>query len=365
LEIRVQGPIGARTVIDGSEYDYFSGTSYLGLQNHPEVVRAAMDTIRQFGLSTATSRGGYGENPVFDTLNSEINQYFNSQQNLYFASGFLGNSMLAQGLTRHFERMFIDSSSHFSVWDGVKTADKPFHRFDHLSSYDLKCKISEFLKPGERPVVFTDGVFPISGEISPIPEYVTVVDKYDGLICLDDAHAVGVLGANGRGTLDHYDIRSPSCISAATLSKALGGYGGVIADSAEHIREIDQKSKVYGAASPPPLAAVGASAKALQIARIHPELRLELWKKVKLCRDGLRQLGWELEETNVPIICLRTRPGIDLGQLRGKLFNQKIAVAHVKNYSSTPFGGAIRIAIFATHTLEQIERLINAIKIAI
>jgi 8-amino-7-oxononanoate synthase len=149
------------------------------------------------------------------------------------------------------------------------------------------------------------------------------------------------------------------------LSKALGGYGGVIADTTALIQELDEHSKVYGAASPPPLAAAGASAEALRIARTHPELRKMLWQKVKFCRQGLRDLGWELEETPVPIVCLRTRTGVDLALLKERLFEKKIAVAHVKNYSSTPQGGAIRIAIFATHSQEQIERLLFTLQRAL
>lgn len=362
MQIRMEGAVGARTIFSGKTYDYFSGTGYLGLQSHPQVIAAAKKTIELFGLSSATSRGGYGENPVYDELDSEINLFFGSQRNLYFASGFLGNLILAQGLTGRYDRVFVDESSHFSVWDGLHAAGKPIHKFKHLDPEDLKGQIKIHMLAGEKPLVFSDGVFPISGEIAPINRYLELVEQYDGRVCLDDAHAAGVLGEHGRGTLEHFRIYSSRCVSTLTLSKALGGYGGVIAGTEELIDELDRNSKVYVAASPPPLPSAGASAAALRIARITPELLLKLRANVKLAREGFRGLGWQLEENDVPILCLRKREGVDLGYLKERLFERQIAVAHVTTYSSTPEGGAIRIAISASHSMEQIDNLIHAIK---
>jgi 8-amino-7-oxononanoate synthase len=358
----MEGPVGARTVFNGIEYDYFSGTGYLGLQNHPEVVRAAQDAIQKYGLSTGTSRGGYGEHPLFDQLEVEIRAFFGVSGCLYFSSGYLGNIILTQGLTNEYERFFIDSSSHFSVFDGARSGGKPLHLFAHLDAGDLRHQIEKYLNPGERPLIYTDGVFPISGETAPIPEYLEIAERHNGRVCLDDAHAAGVLGSNGRGTLEKFGISSPRCIGAATLSKALGGFGGIITGTTEQINELEKNSKVTVAASPPPLAAVAASAAALRIARTQPELREMLRRNVLHCRQGLRELGWEMEESTVPILCLRVRAGMDLVKIRDGLFKQRIAVAHVKTYSSTPEGGALRIAIFATHTEIQIERLLTCIK---
>jgi len=189
-----------------------------------------------------------------------------------------------------------------------------------------------------------------------------LLEEYDGWLALDDAHATGVMGENGRGTLDFYQVQHPRCIASHTLSKALGGYGGVIAGSTELIDILDRNSKVYVAASPPPLVAAAAAAKAVEIARTHPEMRLKLRKNIAHARQGIRELGWDLNELPIPITCLRARPGIDLGELKNGLFERNIYTAHVTRYSSTPPGGALRIAIFATHSEEQIDRLITGIK---
>ncbi len=358
-----ESPLGARVVIAGRERDYFSGTGYLGLHNHPQVIQAAVQTIQRFGMSTATSRGGYGEHAVYDELNRQACAFFGKEAALYYASGYLGGMILVQGLADRFERIFVDEAAHYSLRDAARASGKPLHFFRHRDPCHLAENLRLHLRPKERPLVLTDGLFPISGEVAPLDEYLPLVQAMDGLLGVDDAHGVGALGQNGRGSLEWLGLSSTQPIHlCATLSKALGGYGGILIGSRAQVEEIEQRAKVYVAASPPPLPAAAAAAKALQIARCEPQRRQRLWENVALARSGLRRLGWELPESPAPILCLRARPGVDLARLRAELFERDICVAHVTSYSSTPPGGALRIAIFATHNREQIERLVETLR---
>jgi 8-amino-7-oxononanoate synthase len=346
-------------VIAGQERDYFSGTGYLGLHNHASVRAAAVEAIERFGMSTATSRGGYGEHPLYTRLETEARDFFACEEVLYYPSGYFTALLLAQGLRQRYERAFVDESSHYSVFDGLNAAGKPLHTFRHLDPAALRAALRAELRPGERPLVFSDGIFPISGEIPPLPAYCALLDEFEGgLLALDDAHAAGVLGAHGRGTFEHFDLTDPRCISGATLSKALGGYGGILPASASFLAEINRSAKVYSGASPPPLPVAAASAAALHVARSEPGRLASLRANVRQARAGLRGLGWDLEDSPSPILCLRLRPGLDLAQLKARLFERGVCVAHVTAYSSTPPGGCLRVAIFATHTPAQIERLI-------
>jgi len=355
-------PLGARVVIAGRERDYFSGTGYLGLHNHPQVIQSAWQAIQRYGMSTATSRGGYGEHAVYDALEKQVCAFFDSQAALYYASGYLGGAALVQGLAGRFERLFVDESAHYSLGDAARASGKPLHFFGHRDPSHLAESLRLHLRAGERPLVLTDGLFPISGETAPLDEYLPLVQDRDGLLGVDDAHGVGVLGANGRGTAEWLGVSASEGVQVcATLSKALGGYGGILFGSRERIREIESQARVYVAASPPPLPAAAAAAKALEIARSEPHLRQRLWENVALARSGLRRLGWEMPDSPVPILCLRARPGVDLARLRAGLFERDICVSHVTSYSSTPPGGALRIAIFATHSREQIERLLDTL----
>ena len=352
---------GAQTVFNGREMDYFAGTGYLGLQNHPAVLQAAQAALQRYGFSTATSRGGYGEHPVYDELEQEACAYFSAEKVLYFASGYLGVSILTQATSNRFDHIFIDSSAHFSLWDAAYITNLPITPFHHLRAQSLAEHLRSELRLQERPLVLSDGIFPVSGEIAPLPDYLALVKPMQGLVYLDDAHAVGVLGKNGRGTPEYYDIRDESCRTSATLAKALGGFGGIIWGTADWVESIDRASRICAGASPPPLVVAAASARALAVARTTPELRHRLWSNVTQARNGLRALGWELADTPVPILCLEGRQGVSLERIKKGLFEQAIAVELVRSYTSTPAGGALRIAIFATHSSAQIDRLVEAI----
>lgn len=362
----MQSPLGPRVVIGGRERDYFSGTGYLGLHNHPQVLQAAVETMQRYGMATGTSRGGYGEHALYDALEKEARAYFNAEQVLYYPSGYMSGVILTQGLRERCDRVFIDDWAHYSLWDGARAAGKPITPFRHRDAQALASALSQDLRPGERPLVLSDGVFPISGEIAPVPEYLQVLDVYEGgWLALDDAHATGVLGAYGRGTLDHFGIQPPgergtAVLAGHTLSKAIGGFGGLLPGPQPLIKELERNSRVYVGASPPPLPVAAASCRALALAG-EGSLRSRLLENVARARSGIRMLGWALDDTPVPILCLGARPGVDLGRLKNELFERGICVAHVTGYSSTPPGGALRIAVFATHTSEQIDRLIQTI----
>jgi len=357
-DFRMQTPLGPRVVIDGRERDYFSGTGYLGLHNHPLVLQAASDALQQYGLATGTSRGGYGEHVVYNALEEEARAFFDADRVLYYPSGYMSAVILAQGLRERYERIFIDGAAHYSLWDGARSTGKPVVPFEHCDPQSLHERLCSQLGPGERPLVLSDGVFPISGEISPLDAYLPLLDTFEGAwLCLDDAHATGVLGTGGRGTVEYFGLQAPRLAVGHTLSKGIGGYGGVIPGPAALIEELDRNSRVYMGASPPPLPVAAAARQALALAR-DPNLRQQLWGNVAFARAGLRRLGWPLADTPVPILCLGARAGLDLGRIKDELFARDICVAHVRSYSSTPPGGALRVAIFANHTRAQIERLL-------
>lgn len=364
----MESPVGPRVVIDGRTRDYFSGCSYLDLQNHPALIGAAVAALTRYGLGTGTSRGGYGEHPVYTAVEAAAARYFEAAAALYYVSGYLGNTILLQGLAGDYERIFADAAGHFSVRDAAAVAGAPVTLYRHCDPADLAVKLRSQLRPGERPLVISDGVFPISGEIAPVPSYAAALAGYAGaILCLDDAHATGVLGERGQGTAEYWAESGPAELgdrsdvriySAHTLSKALGCHGGVIAGGAALIERLRREATAFGATSPSPLPAAAAAAQALTLVAGRSPLRDQLWANVARARAGLRALGWDLADTPVPILCLAARPGVDLARLQAELFVRDICVAHVTRYSSTPAGGALRIAIFATHTEAQIARLV-------
>jgi len=355
----MQSPVGPRVIFEGREYDYFSGTGYLGLQSHPRVIEAAREALETYGFATAASRGGLGEHPLYDELEKQTCLYFNSEKSLSFPSGYMGISILTQASSPQFDHIFIDSSAHFSLWDAAQNTNKPITPFAHLQPERLHEALERELLPRERPLVLSDGVFPISGEIAPLPEYLFIVKRYQGMVFLDDAHAVGVLGPHGQGVPDYFHIQdTTACRTSATLAKALGGYGGIIWGSARDVDYLDQNARICVGSSPLPLPVAAASAAALKIAREQPGLRLDLRENVRYARSELNKLGWQLPDTPVPILCLPAFASINLDRIQKGLFDQGIATTVARSYTSTPPGGALRIAIFANHSRQQIDKLV-------
>jgi glycine C-acetyltransferase/8-amino-7-oxononanoate synthase len=358
----MQSAAGTVTEINGRRYDYFCGCGYLGLQSNSKVIAAAAEALNQYGLSTATSRGGFGEHPVYDELETQARAFFGCERILYFASGYMGAAILVQADLHARDHFFLDESAHFSLWDAAALSNRPVTPFRHLDAGSLAAKLTSELERGERPLLLTDGLFPISGEIAPLPRYLALLHPLHGKLIVDDAHAVGVLGAHGRGTLEHFGIDDPSCQATATFNKALGGFGGFIYGPTKTLDRIEQNSRILIGSSPPPLPAAAASAKGLEVLRTTPELLTSLLNNISQARQGLRALGWELPDSPSPILCLAGRDGVNLIQLRNELFKQGIAVEYITNYPSAPAGGALRLAIFATHTPEQIEKLLAALQ---
>jgi glycine C-acetyltransferase/8-amino-7-oxononanoate synthase len=358
---------GARTIINGKEVDYFGGCSYYGFHGHPDIVTAACEAVKKYGISSATSPIGYGNNPVLAEVERSARRFFNSQAVLYYASGCSGGTVLVQGLREEYDIVFIDRESHYSVMDAAVLSGKPVIQFEHMSVEDFEQKLHRHLKPGQRPMLMSDGIFPITGEIAPAGGYWRILKHIEGaLLCLDDAHAFGVIGKKGRGTFEHLGLEGERRYAAGTLSKGLGGYGGIIPGKETLIKKLKERSHIPNACTPPPTPAAAAAAKALDILHRDPGLRERLWDNTIYAKQRLKELDFCLNDTPVPIICLHTngsKPAIDYEALQKELFKKDIAVSYVPGggYTGVPPGGAIRISIFSTHTREQIQRLVTVI----
>ena len=349
---------GPRTTIEGRRYLYFAGTGYFGLHGHPEVIRAGIESFRRFGTHSATSRAGFGNNPILHRVEERLKEYFAAEDAAYFGSGYLSSLVLVQGLADRYETIFIDESAHFCLCDAAASAGKQLFAFRHCDPGDLAKKMRAKLKPGERPLVLSDGVFPTFGRIAPLPEYATIVASYDGLIGIDDAHGVGVLGPNGRGTGEHFGLPSDRYHLAATLSKAFGGHGGFVIGRKELISRIRTAVGAYVGSTPTPTPIAAATAKGIEILLAHPEMRQRLRDNVATLKKGMKKLGLPADETPVPIVAWSLRSEGAMRRLQQELMRRGIAIAYLK-YAGAPRSGVLRVTVFSTHTQGQIRRLLE------
>jgi len=357
-------PVGPRPTIAGMVYDYFCGCGYLGFYGHPAMIEAACEATRRYGLRLAGPGTGACHPPLIE-FQRNATRFFETEEATYFSSGYAGNAMLAAALRDRFDAVFVDAQAHHSVVEGALLQQKPLVRFAHCDSEDLERQIQKHLGAGRRPLVMTDGMFPITGAIPPLRDYWKALENWeDALLCVDDAHAVGVLGEKGQGSLEYFGLKGERRYACGTMSKAFGSFGGVIAGSRELRDAIRARSTVFHGAGDPPPACAAAAAKALEIVLTQPEIRRSLADNVSRLRKGLSAIGLPVEPDHpAPIIAIDRRSGLDLERVCRRLRDEtSILLRYVKEYPSTPEGGAIRIAVFANHTPEQIERLIDAVR---
>jgi 7-keto-8-aminopelargonate synthetase-like enzyme len=365
----LQSPPGPSAVIDGRRYLYFVGTGYLGLQGHPEVVRAACEAARQFGVGSATTRAGYGNSQPTLEVERLAAELLDAASAFYLPTGYAAASVLAGTLAERIDAVFLDELSHFSLAEAAPSLRKPVVRFRHADADDLRAKIAASLSPGQRPLVLSDGVFAARGRIAPVADYLDVLQPYTGAaLLIDDAHGLGVLGPGGRGTFEqaglheNINIDGGTKFLCGTLSKAIGGYGGILAGSPAMIDRTKAASHWYDGASPMPAPVAAATARGLELVLAEPGLRAALRENVRRLRGGLRQLGMAVEDTPVPIVCLVLGNAARMKRIQCELRNRGILVAYMAAYSGLGPEGALRLAVFANHGEEMIEQLLDALQ---
>ena len=351
--------IGARMRVNGKLVNYFCGTSYYCMHSHPEVMAAASQAIETYGLGVATN----ADLVIYDELKTRAAEYFGVDAITYFASGYLSISVLLKGLRDDFDFVLVDAASHYCVFDALRELGKPIITFKHLDDKDLSKKLATHATPSLNPAIVTDGVFPSTGIIAPLDRYSDVMRAYPGaLLCIDDSHGVGVLGPNGRGSFDHFGLSGPQFYQAGTLSKAFGGYGGFVGGTADLAEKISANAKLMVGASPPPIPAAAAACAGLKILGDTPEIRQSLWRNVKYLRQSLSGIGIQTPQTNVPIVCFGA--SADLADVAQKMEKRGTLVRHVPplGYSDAPAHETLRIAVFSTHSKEQIDELVSGLK---
>lgn len=355
----IQGRQGPRVKVDGRVCDYFDGCSYFGLSGDKRLLQAAARAMRTYGLSTMISR--HVAVPALLEVEAAACRFFNTEAALYHPTGYMGNSIILVALADEYDLIFMDETSHYSILDAVLLSRKPVVKYRHRSPADLRAKLRRRLRPGQRPLVITDGCFPISGQLPPLADYHTVLGEYPKFsMVVDDSHVTGVIGKKGRGSLEWFGLQGDHLHTSGTTSKALGAHGGIIPGSQAFV---DRLRKFVAGATPCSVPVAAAAAASLDLLREHPELRKKLWETVAYAKNGLRSLGFDIPDTPVPIICLHAHPAGNPRDLRAHLFARGILCQYREegSYTSVPPGGSNRIVIMASHSRAQIDRLISAV----
>ncbi len=361
-----------RTVLDGREYLYFAGTGYLGLQAHPAVIAAAATAVQRFGVHSATTRTGFGNSPPVLEVEQRAAEILGAEAACYLVTGYAGNFVIAAAMRSEVDVAFIDEAAHDCLHEAVRWLDlaRPAIAFRHRDVGHLVDLLRRELSRGQRPLVMTDGVFAASGRLAPLEEYLVVLQDFIGAkLLVDDAHGIGVLGTQGRGSLELANIASQqinvmndtrngaAVLQSVTLSKAFGGHGGAIAGSRGFLEHASRASGWFRGSSAPAAAVAGATAMALEIFQNQPGLRLTLRENIAYARGRLRQLGLSIDALPSSIISFELANAQEMQRVQRDLLATGVAIAHTRDYAGANTDGMLRIAIFATHTRPMIDQL--------
>ncbi len=297
----LEGPQGARARYDGRDVINLASNNYLGLASHPRMNEAAAGAAMEFGAGSGAVRTIAGQMTMHRELEARFATFKHAEAALMFQSGFTANAGTVAAILSKEDVIVSDRLNHASIIDGARLSRAEIAVFDHRDADHADRLLDETARPGRRQLLITDGVFSMDGDIAPLPDLVEVAERHDAIMMVDDAHASGVLGTGGAGTVDHFGLHGRVDIQVGTLSKAIGVLGGFIAGPAHLIEWLQNRGRPYlfSTSAPPPV--VVACITALDVIADEPERLARLWSNTELLKAGLHDLGYDTGASETPI----------------------------------------------------------------
>ncbi len=355
-----QGPIVS---VDEKRLISLSSNDYLGLTHHPRLRNAALAAVRDFGVGSGAVRTIAGTMSMHEALEAELAEFKGTPAVLTFQSGFTANTGVIPTITGETDLIVSDSLNHASIIDGMRLSKAPRKVYAHADVEALKAVLAEAVENGREGsgepyrsiLVVTDGVFSMDGDIAPLPGIVEAAEAAGAAVFVDDAHASGVLGRDGRGSVDHFGLHGRVAIQVGTLSKAVGALGGYVAGSTSLREILTQRARPFLFSTSHPPAVVAACREAIKVMQEEPELLERLWTNTRRFKSELGRLGSETPITPVMMGDPETAMRFS-DQLMGEgLFAQPVV------YPTVALDQArIRTIVTAAHTDEQLDRALEA-----
>lgn len=355
---KLESPQDAEVTVSGKRVIMIGSNNYLGLTNHPRVKEAAIKAIEKFGSGCAGSRFLNGNLEIHEELEEKLARFFRKEAALVFATGYQTNLGTISTLVSRNDFAIIDKYDHASIIDGCRLSFGQVKKFRHNDMEDLE-RVLEVSK-GKGKLIIVDGVFSMEGDIADLPGIVRLAKAYGAGIMVDDAHAVGVLGAGGRGTAEHFGLEKEVDLIMGTYSKSLAAIGGFVAGSREIINYIKHtgRSMIFSASLPPSL--VASVSMAIDIIEEQPELRARLWRNTQKMLNGFKSLGYDTGTSQTPIIPILIKDALKTYQMCKLLFENGVFVNPVVSPAVPPGRELLRTSYMATHTEEQLDRVLDA-----
>jgi 8-amino-7-oxononanoate synthase len=349
---------GPHVTVDGRDMIMVGSNNYLGLTTHPRVKAAALEALQEFGTSCSGSRFLNGTLEMHEKLETSLAEFTGKEAAQIFSTGFLTNQGVISPLIGRSDTVVIDRLVHASIVEGVRLAFGKVRRFKHNDIESLR-KNLEVCSDSKGILVVVDGVYSMEGDITPLPPIVEACKDYGARIMVDDAHGLGVLGPNGRGTLEHFGLTDDVDLVMGTFSKSFASLGGFVAGDARVISYIKHHSRalIFSAAMPP--SAIAAAQAALDVIKSEPEIRENLWRNTRFLMDAVVGLGFDTGPTETPIVPLIVGDDIRAAYFWKRLFEEGLFTNCVLAPGVQEGSQRIRMCLMATHTMEDLEKVVE------
>ncbi len=357
----VESPADTTITIEGRTLISMASNNYLGLANHPAVKQAAIQAIEQWGVGAGAARLISGTMVPHQQLEEDLAQFKQVEATLTFGTGYTANLGLIPSLIDQDGLILADRYCHASLIEACRLAKAKLRVFHHNDAEHLE----KLLKKREQvcpTLVVTEGVFSMDGDLAPLPDLLGLCQRYEATLLIDDAHGTGVMGANGRGTIEHFGLNSKDIIQMGTLSKAIGTSGGYIAGTATLKEYLINTSKafIYTTAQPPAIAA--ATSAAIQIIQNEPARRERLWENRNYLYSELKSMGIQFTDTQSPILPIIVKLPETALKMSQTLYEAGIYAPAIRPPTVPKESSRLRVTVSSEHAPDQLRQLVETIR---
>jgi glycine C-acetyltransferase len=351
----------AHTVFDGRSVVNLSSNNYLGLTTHPRLRERALEAVRQFGVGSGSVRTIAGTMALHMELERRLAEFKHTEAVVVFQSGFTANAGTVSSILTRDEVVISDELNHASIIDGCRLSRAAIKVFPH-KDVDAARRILRELPPGQRKLLITDGVFSMDGDLGPLPALCDLAEEFGCIMMVDDAHASGVFGQNGRGTVDHFGMHGRVDVQVGTLSKAIGALGGYVAGSRTLIEFLYHRARPFLFSTSHPPAVAAACLAALDVLIDEPQLIDRLWDNTRFFKAGLADLGFDTGISESPITPVIVGDGTLAMRLSDRLFEHGVFAQGIAFPTVARDKARVRTIVTATHSRGDLQFALDAFK---
>ncbi len=358
----ITSPQGAEITVNGETVLNFCANNYLGLSSHPEVIKAAKDTLDTHGFGMSSVRFICGTQDIHKTLEQKIANFYGTEDTILYAAAFDANGGVFEPLLGEEDCIISDSLNHASIIDGVRLCKAARYRYENSNMEDLENQLKKAVEAGHRfKLIVTDGVFSMDGLVAPLDKICDLADKYDAMVMVDECHAAGFIGATGKGTLEAKGVMGRVDIITGTLGKALGGaMGGYTTAKKEIIEILRQRSRPYLFSNSLAPSIVGASIKVFELLERDTKLRDKLEWNTNYFKEGMKKAGFDIIDGDSAIVPVMLYDAKLSQVMADELLKKGIYVIGFFFPVVPKDKARIRVQLSAAHSKEHLDKAINA-----